>query len=351
MRDFGPLIEVDLREQVFDKLIAGLEPGQKLTASAVLTALDSEGEADAFREMNILVVPLDISDLPRGGGHGEAATRLRREEQLAKQGDLLTTLEETDPLRVYLEEIAGIPVCGDIQVLATELQEANQAGRDEPELWNKLLNLSLSRVVEIAQEYTGYGVLLMDLIQEASLVLWNEIPNCCGDFEALRDACIHHAMKKAVILQAYSDGVGYRMRQAMEDYRSVDERLLGDLGRNPTVEEIAEAMHITPEAAAAVGKMVENARILAQAKKAPEPEEEEIAETQAVEDTAYFQMRHCISDLLSELSEQDRKLLTLRYGLEGGLPLSPEDAGRQLGLTPEEVVSREAAALAKLRQK
>ena len=131
----------------------------------------------------------------------------------------------------------------------------------------------------------------------------------------------------------------------------MDERLLGDLGRNPTVEEIAEAMHITPEAAAAVGKMVENARILAQAKKAPEPEEEEIAETQAVEDTAYFQMRQRISDLLSELSEQDRKLLTLRYGLEGGLPLSPEDAGRQLGLTPEEVVSREAAALAKLRQK
>ena len=81
----------------------------------------------------------------------------------------------------------------------------------------------------------------------------------------------------------------------------------------------------------------------------PEPEEDEIAETQAVEDTAYFQMRQRIQDLLSELEEMDAKLLTLRYGLEGGMPLSPEEAGRKLGLTPDEVVAREAAALMKLR--
>ena len=81
----------------------------------------------------------------------------------------------------------------------------------------------------------------------------------------------------------------------------------------------------------------------------PEPEEEELAETQAVEDTAYFQMRQRINELLSELDEADRKLLTLRFGLEGGKPLDPETAGRKLGLTPEEVVAREAAALSKLR--
>ena len=60
-------------------------------------------------------------------------------------------------------------------------------------------------------------------------------------------------------------------------------------------------------------------------------------------------MRQRIADLLADLPETDSKLLTLRFGLEGGLPLSPEEAGRKLGLTPEEVVSREAAALAKLR--
>ena len=68
-----------------------------------------------------------------------------------------------------------------------------------------------------------------------------------------------------------------------------------------------------------------------------------------MEDTALFQMRQRIADLLSGLDDTDAKLLTMRFGLEGGLPLSPEETGRKLGLTPEEVVSREAAALAKLR--
>ena len=79
-------------------------------------------------------------------------------------------------------------------------------------------------------------------------------------------------------------------------------------------------------------------------------EEEQEAQEQAVEDTAYFQMRQRIADLLSGLEETDVKLLTLRFGLEGGKPMSPEQAGRQLGLTPEEVVAREGAALAKLRK-
>lgn len=348
MRNFEPLIDVDLGDRIFDKMFAGLKPGQKLTASAILTALDGEGEAEAFAEMDLLAVPLDISDLPRGFG-GEAAARLRWEEQMVKQGTLFTSLEDNDPLRLYLEEIASVPVCGDVRLLAMELQEVSEAGKEAPEIKNRLLNLSLSRVVEIAQQYVGYGVLLLDLIQEGSMELWKQMECFRCDFETLRDRCIHYAMKKAIILQAHANGVGSKMRQAMEDYRSVDERLLADLGRNPTIEEIAEAMHMTPESAASIGKMVENARLIAQAKKQPEPEEEKIAETQAVEDTAYFQMRQRISDLLSSLCEEDAKLISLRYGLDGGLPMSPADTGKQLGLTPDEVIAREAAALAKLR--
>ena len=78
-------------------------------------------------------------------------------------------------------------------------------------------------------------------------------------------------------------------------------------------------------------------------------EEEKEAEEQAVEDTALFQMRQRISDLLSGLSEKDQCLLSLRFGLDGGKPMSPEEVGARLGLTPEEVVAAEAAALARLR--
>ena len=69
-----------------------------------------------------------------------------------------------------------------------------------------------------------------------------------------------------------------------------------------------------------------------------------------MEDTAYFQMRQRIEDLLSVLEDTDAKLLTLRFGLEGGAPLSPAETGKRLGLTPDEVLAREAAALGKLRE-
>ena len=75
------------------------------------------------------------------------------------------------------------------------------------------------------------------------------------------------------------------------------------------------------------------------------PEEED----QAVEDTAYFQMRQRIAELLSGLSAQDARLLTLRYGLEGGAPMTPEQVGKMLNMTPEEVITAEANALSKLR--
>ena len=168
--------------------------------------------------------------------------------------------------------------------------------------------------------------------------------------EQFRDELIHKSIVKAVICQAHASGVGQKLRQALEDYRSVDERLLTQLGRNPTREEIAQAMHMGPEQVELVADMVENARMLSRAKN-PEnnaklPEEED----QAVEDTAYFQMRQRIAELLSVLSEAEARLLSLRYGLEGGVPLTPEQTGQRLGMTPEEVVAAEAAALSKLRK-
>ena len=69
----------------------------------------------------------------------------------------------------------------------------------------------------------------------------------------------------------------------------------------------------------------------------------------AVEDTAYFQVRQRIAELLASLSQEDAKLLRLRFGLDDQKPLSPVQTGEVLGMTPEEVVRREAAALAKLR--
>ena len=215
----------------------------------------------------------------------------------------------------------------------------------------QLTNLMLSRVVERSCELTGRGVLLLDLIQEGSIGLWQGILSYTGgDMEAHCDWQIRWDLARAVMTAAREKGVGQKLRQAVEDYRAVDEQLLSELGRTPTLQEIAQRLHLSVDAAMEVAKTMEAARMIARAKQ-PEQPEETPEDDQAVEDTAYFQMRQRIEELLSNLDQADAKLLTLRFGLEGGKPLSPEEVGRHLGLTPEEVVAKEAAALSKLRKR
>ena len=342
-------LDIAFEDSPWEQLLSQLKVGDTLSAARLLAALDGENEdvlEDAFAHLQDLAVTLDISDLPQNSGTGEAAVRLRREIQLVKQGLNPAVLEENDPLRLYLEEVAAMPAFGDEMLLAEMCAKGSQSAMEQ------LTSLGLSRVIALTGEYVGYGVLLLDLIQEGSLGLWHAVSHYhSGDYASHRDKWIRFYMAKAVFLQARSGGVGQKLRTAMEDYRAVDERLLGDLGRNATVEEIARELHLSVEATEAVRRMLENARMMHKAHKdseEPEPAEED---EQAVENTALFQMRQRISDLLSGLPQQDQKLLTLRFGLEGGLPLSTEDTARKLGLTPEEVVARETAALANLRNK
>ncbi len=323
--------------------------GDTVSAAAMLSMLEGEEEQqveDALQDLETGCMILDISGLPKAGAAGEAAVRLRQEMQMAAKGLDPEELDENDPLRLYLEEVAAMPAAGEETLLAKQCAKGDEGAME------RLTNLGLSRVIELAAEHVGYGVLLLDLIQEGSLGLWQAVQNYrCGDYAAHRDRWIRFYMAKAVTLQARTSGVGQKMRTALEDYKEVDERLLGELGRNPTLEEIAEELHMSAGEASSVKKMLEDARLLAQAQKPEDTEEEQEAQEQAVEDTALFQMRQRINDLLSDLEEQDQKLLSLRFGLDGKKPLSPEEAGRKLGLTANEVVAREAAALATLRNR
>lgn len=322
----------------------GLQIGDVVSAARVLALVEGEQELEeALQDLETGAMVLDISDLPRPGGIGEAAVRLRREQELVSNGLRPEDLEETDPLRLYLEEVAQTPAFGD------EVQLAQRSGQGDARAQQALTNLGLSRVIQLAQEHVGYGVLLLDLIQEGSLGLWQAVCSYHGgDYAAHRDRWIRFYLARAVTMQAGANGVGQKMRRALEDYRQVDSRLLSDLGRNPTLEEIALELNMNVEEAATVRQMLAEAQQLARAQSPQEdaPEEQE----QAVEDTALFQMRQRIGDLLSGLSEADAKLLSLRFGLEGGKPLTPEEVGAKLGLTASQVLEKEAAALAQLRQ-
>jgi len=341
-------MEFTFEESLWEKSLNALQPGDSINVLDLLPLLeeeDEEGVLEALDELAQKGITLSVKDLPELSVGSELALRLRQEAQLLEKGALLTGLEANDPLRLYLEELAAMPATGDLELLA-----ARYLGGDE-KASEKLVTLSLSRVVELASEFAGKNVLLLDLIQEGSMGLWQSI--LCytgGDFASHRDWWIRESLARAVFLQARSGDLGQKLRTGMEDYRDMDQKLLGELGRIPTLEEIAEAMHVSLEEAAVYANMLAMARSRRRVDDAMEEKEPEMEEEQAVEDTAYFQMRQRILELLSTLPEADAKLLTLRYGLEGGLPLSPEDVGKKLGMTPQEVVEREANALASLRR-
>lgn len=343
------MMEFEFEASAWEASLDALKNGSLLPASQFLALMEPESEdalEDALQLLEQKDILLDISDLPAVTASGETAVRLRREKQLVKENKLPQGLDENDPLRLYLEEIAATPVCGDPNILAERCRAGDEKAMEQ------LTALKLSRVVELSCRLAGQGVLLMDLIQEGSLGLWQAVLTCSDEnFDTYCDRCIQRSLNQAVTLQARACGVGQKMRQALEDYRAVDERLLSDLGRNPTLEEIAAELHMTLQEAETVAQMLSAARTVSRAKADTAEKEETPEDTQAVEDTAYFQMRQRISELLSSLNEQEAKLLTLRFGLEGSLPLTPEETGKKLGLTAEEVVAAEADALAKLRSK
>ena len=340
-------LEFSFGEAVWEQAVAGIAPGGEMDGVQFLAMMEPESEENMEAALSMLDerdILLTVDALGDFAASADSAVRLRLEKELVKQGNLPQGLTENDPLRLYLEEIAALPACGDAQILAEQYAQGDEA------VLPQLTNLMLSRVAEAAFALAGRGVLLLDLLQEGGLGLWQGILSFQGgDFAVHCDRYIKRSLHRALILQAREFGVGQKMRQAMEDYRSTDEQLLADLGRNPTPEELAEALHMTVEETTVVAEMLETARRMHLAKQEPEPEEEELAQTQAVEDTAYFQMRQRIADLLSNLDETDTQLLTLRFGLEKGLPMSAEEVGKIMGMTADEVTAREAQALSKLR--
>ena len=342
------MMEFTFEASPWEQELDVLQPGDTVNALKLLSLLEEADEDTAVEALDAMEqkgVALALDDLPNLPSGGNMALRLRQEAQLVASGSLPGGVEANDPLRLYLEELAATPAAGNIDILAEQyLQGSEDAAQ-------KLVTLSLNRVVELAKELAGRNVLLLDLIQEGSMGLWQGILNYTqGDFSAHRDWWIRQYLHRAIFLQARSGDLGQKLRQGMEDYRDMDQKLLSELGRNPVLEEIAESMHVSVEEAAVYENMLTMAKVRQQVDEAMEPKQvQEEEEEQAVEDTAYFQMRQRIMELLSTLSPEDAELLTLRYGLEGGMPLNPEDTGKKLGLTPQEVVTREANALTKLR--
>ena len=337
--------EITFEESPWLPVLDGLRPGSVLPAARLLALMEGEGEEaleEAFRDLEDRQISLSVEDLPRDYGSGQLEKRLRLEEKLVASGNLPENLDENDPLSLYLRELAATPAAGDPQLLADLAREGDEGAAQ------RLVPVSMPLVLACAYAMTGRGVLLLDLIQEGSLGLWEGILHYPGgDFDSHIRWWIRQYIARAITVQARQRGVGQKMRDGMERLRAADRELLTRLGRNPTVEELAAALGVTPEEAEAYRDTLQAASLLEKAK-APRQEDPQ-EEQQAVEDTALYQSRQRIAELLSGLAEREAKLLTLRFGLEGTQPLTAAQAGERLGLTADEAVALEAEALARLR--
>ena len=342
-------LEFDLEERPWERSLSALRPGSTLSAAHFLAKLSEAGQEELedavalLRQRDIL---LDTGDLAQAAIPRQTAQRLALERELAESGGRGEDLGENDPLRLSLAEWLDQPPLPPAQIPAL----AAAAAQGNSDAAAALAGGFLPRLWDLAREYAGQGVLLLDLMQVGSLALWQAVMDCPDpeffEARALRQARL--AMAGAVVAQHHAWGTGAALLKAMRDYDRTDRTLLQELGRNPSREEIAQALGVDPQRLETLEKMRRDAAALEKA--APQPEEPE-EEDAPVEDTAYFQQRMEIEELLSQLPQEDRQLLELRFGLTGKPPMSPEEAGRVLDLTPGQVREREMRALSALRQK
>lgn len=332
----------------WDMALSRLDRGAVMPAGRFLALMEQDSGIDpemAAMDLEQRGVMLDITDLPKNAGGGKTGERLALEAKLYREGGLMENLEANDPLRLTLEQLKQIEAISNEQALAARAAAGDEKAAAE------LTSGYLPVVYELAGQFLERGVVLMDLMQEGSLGLWQAVLHYeTGPFREQAEWWIRQAMARAVTLQAHANGVGAHMAQAMERYRKADRALLTQLGRNPGEEEIALEMGVTAEEAASIGKMLREVEAMERVKQANAPKEPDPEDEQAVEDTAYFQSRQRINEMLSGLSDEDAKLLTLRFGLDGKPPMTAQEVGQKLGLTAAEVTEREAAALGALRR-
>ncbi len=331
-------LELELEEPGWRKAIDLMAPGTEIPVErffAILGSADEEEAMQAALALELRGVGLDVSHLPQYT-IGQLGQRLMQEAALVRAGAIPEGLKSDDPLKMY---------CNDLNRLRRiSEEEARQLlGRGD---LNGLTEGLLWLVAKEAPNYAGQGVLLLDLMQEGAMGLMSAAPNLEAPLLSCAVWHIRQAMARAVALHYLVSGEAQRLLASVRAYQKADRRLLERLGRNPGPEELALELGKSVEDVQQIAKMVSDAANVARSQAPQEPEKE----PESVEDSAYFQLRAQVEELLSRLEPMDQKLLQLRFGLDGQKPKSQAEAAVELGISLVQLQTREAQAMALLRQ-
>jgi RNA polymerase primary sigma factor len=312
------------------------------------------------------------------------AERAKRKPRKRVDGGALTPLT-ADPVRMYLKEIGKVSLLNGRQevdlamrieagLLAAETMKAasdDGVKLDRAELRRlrrteaaglvakqQLVEANLRLVVSIAKRYVGRGLQFLDLIQEGNLGLIRAVEKFDYGrgfkFSTYATWWIRQAITRAIADQARTIRIPVHMVETINKLIRAQRRLLQELGREPTPEEIGEQMEMTAERVREIQKLAQEPVSL----ETPIGEEEDsqlgdfIEDPEAVvpPDAASFSMlQQQLSRVLDSLSERERKVIELRFGLADGHPRTLEEVGREFGVTRERIRQIESKTLCKLR--
>ena len=259
-----------------------------------------------------------------------------------------------DPVRMYLKEIGKVPLLS----AEEEIEYAKRMEQGDQEAKKRLAEANLRLVVSIAKRYVGRGMLFLDLIQEGNLGLIKAVEkfNYRKGFKFSTYATwwIRQAITRAIADQARTIRIPVHMVETINKLVRVSRQLLQELGREPSPEEIAEAMDIPVERVREIQKISQEPVSL----ETPIGEEEDSHLGDFIQDdnvpvpadaAASTLLKEQLVEVLGTLTDREQKVLRLRFGMDDGRARTLEEVGKEFNVTRERIRQIEAKALRKLR--
>ena len=325
-----------------------------------LTPEKIEEVYDRFEAMNIQIVTAELEldlddDLDLGDGmDGDIDLTGLEEEDLVDPVDLAAEYSLDDPVRMYLKEI------GQVKLLSAEeeVELAKRVAEGDQEAKNKLTEANLRLVVSIAKKYSGRGLHILDLIQEGNTGLNRPVDKFDwtkgNKFSTYATWWIRQAITRAIADQARTIRVPVHMVEVINKATRCNRKLVQELGREPTVEEIAAELGLPVE------KIIEANRTAADTLSLDTPvgDEEDTSIGSFVEDdhtpgpadaTSNALLAEALKEILDTLTEREADVLRMRFGMYDGRTHTLEEVGQIFGVTRERIRQIENKAIRKLR--
>ena len=306
---------------------------------------DDVGEIDSLNDMDVFQKPDRIGNVQVTAEieKGYEKTAEESENSFTERGNA------EDPVRMYLKEIGRIPLLSSEE----EIELAKRMEEGDEEAKKKLSEANLRLTVSIAKRYSGRGMQFLDLIQEGNLGLIKAVEKFDYrkgyKFSTYATWWIRQSITRAIADQARTIRIPVHMVETMNRVNRTSRRLLQEYGREPTPEEIAEAMNLPVERVLEISKISQEPVSL----ETPIGEEEDSHLGDFIQDehipvpadeAAHTLLREQLEKVMDTLSEREQKVLALRFGLEDGKPHTLEEVGREFQVTRERIRQIEAAS-------